>query len=476
MESYLPINWWKGNLRPYESVISFLTRFNELNSTTVNQCEEFFGCQVGYDRQLTGADIGRIAFLLNEDLSLVQSVFSPSVTLDHCGHYKLPWVRSNSDSVRYCEECAVAGYHSYLHEVRWLSKCPFHMSDLKTCYSKKNAGSIAIRRMAALKNLMQLNCNAWPCAAEESFAIHMRGHLHYLDTWTKNASSAALQLSQGQIWRSDGGAFIDETSIKHAMGRLRTLAVMPKAIEPLFNEIGRTWLVEIRRFPLQAKADLASLRPDISFDILFDFYKGMIAYSAIPPPFVAKRQAAQDAIKERHGRCHCKWGLVQEGWHHCWRRVHPDEWPHWACICPYDVAVNELEFGWGRADVALSTRKAAKERLRLITLSRLMRDAGLIGYTRDASVSPEGYLYMYPQVWPCCEWIHNSPLTDLLNAAAEFEIDSAVSRLNTWLGHIDDGFEPTVRDDPTSCVRLCETEEGLSLIKWWQTEHDECNL
>lgn len=470
MTAYPSINWWPGNLRPYESTISFLTRFCELNCASLNQCFQFFECQIGYQR-LTAADISRIMSLLREDLSLVQTVFSPSVTLDYCGRYNLPQVKANPRSVRYCEECAAQGYHSYLHEANWLSKCPFHMIDLETCSSKRT-GTIAGQLMAALKQLMRSSNKVWPYVDAGCFNIHEQGELEHLAAWAKKASTAAIRLSQGQIWHCDLGNFIGETSFEHAIGRLRTFEPMPKLIEPLFTEAGETWHLETRQFPFQAKFELARLKPHLGFELIFDFYKNVSRRSANSPPFVKKYKIALDAIRTRHGICRCNWGRIKEGWYYHWMKVTHDEWPLWPYTCPYNIALQELELGWGRADLVLSSRKAEDERLRFIRLSRLMRDAGLIEYTPDAKISPEGYLYWYPQVWPCCEWINNSPLTELLSTAAEFEIEAAISRLTAWLDDIDDGFEPQLRNDPTNCVRLCETEEGLSLIKWTQPVRD----
>lgn len=68
-----------------------------------------------------------------------------------------------------------------------------------------------------------------------------------------------------------------------------------------------------------------------------------------------------------------------------------------------------------------------------------MHDAGLVEYTPAANVSPEGYLYTHPQVWPCCEWNTSSPLTELMNTAAEFEIDTAVRKTLKWLVALEQG-------------------------------------
>ncbi|KAF7964088.1 hypothetical protein AWV80_02375 [Cupriavidus sp. UYMU48A] len=61
---------------------------------------------------------------------------------------------------------------------------------------------------------------------------------------------------------------------------------------------------------------------------------------------------------------------------------------------------------------------------------------------------PEGYLSTTQSVWPCCDWIYDSPLLELLDYVAEWEIESALDALTTWLGDIDRGSKPSERDDP----------------------------
>ncbi|CAN7773185.1 hypothetical protein LJR296_007516 [Cupriavidus necator] len=115
--------------------------------------------------------------------------------------------------------------------------------------------------------------------------------------------------------------------------------------------------------------------------------------------------------------------------------------------CPYDVALNELQLGWGRSDLALSNRQAEQERQRFCSVSRAMRDLGLIRYTRDAAT-----------------------LTAVLEMALAWEIELTFDALTTWLDDIDRGVDPLEHDDSKSCVRLCETDDGLLLIRWTQAE------
>ena len=285
---------------------------------------------------------------------------------------------------------------------------------------------------------------------------------------TTEFSNAAIQLSTGQIWYfGEEGYSREDITLGQAIGRLRTITPMPETIEPLFLDIGELWLLNTRQFPLNIKTALAKLHPHISFKSLLLFYKKISSYSLSPPRFIAQCKAAQAAIKVLHGsKCQCCWGRMNLGWVNHWIQVDPNGWPHWTLICPYEAAGQELELGWGNGDFLLSDRKEEKETIQFILLSHHMHDAGLIEYTPTAQTSEEGYLYVFPQVWPCCEWINESPLTCLLNTIVELEVELIFSDLKLWLCDLDNGLGPDTRRNPSGCIRLSENAEGLLLIRW----------
>jgi hypothetical protein len=466
--TYLSINWWEGNLRPYESLTLFVIRFCDLNGTTPAQCCEYLGLADEYSIP-SDADMERIAVVLNENLTVVRTVFEPSITLGDCGRYCPPQSEAHPSIVRYCEACAVHGYHSYLHEIHWLLKCPFHMCDLKRCPETRYTGAAAVRRRSALKHVMQKNWSKWPRAADTPFTLHEGGVLGRLEEWVLSASGAARRLSKGQIWHSGEGEFIAEKSLGQAIGRLRTLTPMPREIEPIFTDIGETWELHTYRFPMPCKEELKRIEPHFGFSSIFDLYKKVSAWSAVQPAFVVQRLRTQEAIKKRHGTCHCSWGKVINGWSYHWENVNPEDSPHWGSTCPYDVAVEELERRWGRAELVLSRRHAENALFYFISQSYAMHSLELIVYTKDAKLSSEGQLYAYPQVWPCCEWASESPLAALLDLAGSFEVETVADSLWNWLNAIDTGASPRGRVESTSCLRLCEEEDGLVLINWSRT-------
>ncbi|WP_176072378.1 hypothetical protein [Paraburkholderia mimosarum] len=131
MTAYPSVNWWPGNLRPYESRLSVVVRFRELNGISSHRCLNFLNVTLDSDSSLPQEEAARLSKILHEALPDVRAIFSPSIVFANCGRYAPPPDRRARHSVRYCDECAQRGYHSYLHELNWLSRCPFHMCELK---------------------------------------------------------------------------------------------------------------------------------------------------------------------------------------------------------------------------------------------------------------------------------------------------------------------------------------------------------
>jgi hypothetical protein len=465
MTAYPSVNWWPTNLRPYESQISFVTRFCELNNISFKQCRDFFGVEFYEDRELAIGDITRISSLLNEMPAVSLSVFAPSISLAACGSYGPSPGRSRSNGIRYCEECAKHGYHSYLHETGWLARCPFHLIELKEADARHRTGSIATRRISTLKEIMRSACRVWPRAEDDSFMLHKQGQFEPLSDWIARATEAAISLSTGEVWRSgnsrNGGA-----SPGQIFGQLRTLGPMPTAIAPLFTEPGSPWHVEVYRFSQQTQIELGHAVSHYPFWSIFDFYKSMGVYSKTPPAFVQRQRQLRDQLKVRHGACRCGWGQVNAGWEIHWLRVHPEEWPCYGYVCPFGVALDELELRWGRWDRVLSWRKAEAERLRILALSSYMHDAGLIRYRRSMRILTGRFLDGSQDIQPWFDWACDSLLTDLLDKTAELEMESGYRALTVWLDGIDRGLKPTVRDDPVDCIRLCKRAKDVLLINW----------
>jgi hypothetical protein len=473
MTAYPSVNWWPGNLRPYESRLSVVTRFRELNGISSYRCLNFLNVTPDSDSSLPQDEAVRLSKILHETLPNVQAIFSPSITFENCAHYAPPPNRRDRHRVRYCDACAQRGYHSYLHELSWLSRCPFHMRELKDAWVGTHTGSVAAGHMAALNVVMRERCRSWP-HCDNSFPSGEDEYLPLLEGWVTRARLVAESQSSREVWRSGDDRFPGYLSSSQAFGQLRALVPMPEAIESLFAEAGDPWSIETCQFPQQTRTKLEQFRSrGLGFARIFDFYMCIGAYSAAPASFVARARDAQDSLRKRHGICRCEWALALEGWRPNWVKVHAEERKHWSFRCPFDIAIDELDLCWAHKNSAYIGRNPSLTRAIFAEQAHDMHAAGLIRYAKDSKISIRGHLNTEQEIASCCEWVDDSVLSDLLEKAADWEVEAAHSAVSRWLDNIDLGLQPGQRDDPKYCIRLRETDDGLSLIRWVKNSRDQ---
>jgi hypothetical protein len=466
MTAYPSVNWWPGNLRPYESRLSVVVRFRELNGISSHRCLNFLNVSLDSESSLPQEEAVRLSEILHEAVPDVLAIFSPSIVFANCDSYAPPPNRRTRHSVRYCDVCAQHGYHSYLHELNWLSRCPFHMCELKDAWVGTQAGSVAAGHMAALNVVMQERCRSWP-HCDNSFPSGEDEYLSLLADWVTRASMAAESRSRREIWRSGDDGFLGNLSLAQALGQLRALVPVPEEIGSLFAEAGDIWHMETCRFTRQARTKLEHLRArGLGFARVFEFYKCISAFSVGPPSFVTLARHAQDSLRQRHGTCRCEWAMISDGWEPNWVKAHAEESKHWAWQCPFEVALAELDHCWASQDSTRTRRDPSLRLVRFVGLAHEMHAAGLIRYAKCSKLSAKGYLYTDQEIASCCEWVHDPPISVVLEKAAEWEVEAAHSAVSRWLDNIDRGFPPKQRDDPKYCIRVCETDDGLSLIRW----------
>lgn len=469
MVDYPSVNWWPGNLRPRESRLSFLARFAKLNGLSDRACLKFLKVDAEDRTPLPVDEIARLSCLHHESAPSIQAVFSHSIRFVDCEGYAPSANWNPRHFIRYCEPCSRYGYHSYLHEAGWLSKCPFHMTELKTVWIPMRGGTIPEQRIATLRRVMQKHNGTWPYYGNNDFLACDESRVASLETWVRRASVAAACMVRAEIWRSGDGEPPGDMSLAQVFGQLRALEATPRRIKRLLAEPGGSWYLERQAFPHGVRAELDRLKQlRLSFSRIFAFYKLHAALSSTSS-LAARSKKAQDLLRKKHGSCRCLWAQIgRNTGESCWIMVRADKAMRWNYRCPFDVALMELKRGWGPNQQVLSDITIERERQRLIASSHDMHDAGLITYRQGARVTPEGYLSTTQSVWPCCDWIYDSPLLELLNYVAEWEIESALDALTTWLDDINRGSKPSERDDPKYCVRLCEADHGLALFRWKQ--------
>lgn len=472
MQAYPSVNWWPGNIFPHESKVAFAARFRDLNGISSRKCLEFLDISPHADLAMGADAIERLSSILRESVHDVESLFQPSIRFVGCDRYAPPPNTRDRRFIRYCEACASRGYHSHLHEHEWISRCPFHQCDLKDAYIAKQTGSIAARQMEALGLVMRKHCTSWP-RCDDARGTATDEVVAALRDWVLRASQSAARLSNAEIWRTARHGEGFWLSRAQAFGQLRALAPMPKALEALLTDTGGTWRMESQLFPAAARKELERLDSlGLGFARVLEVFQGIGPSNPHPPSFVASLRAVKGLLSARHGICHCKWALSRGGWESHWIRVHADEQPYWSTPCPFEVALAELDRGWGGFDQAVSGRRIVQEQVRFLDLVHEMHDAGLVHYTEEAQVSNNGYLYIDQDFLFCCRWANDSPLTELLSAASIWEIEAAYGAISTWLDNVDEDTPPGHREDPRYCVRVLHADEGLRLIRWVAASSD----
>lgn len=461
MNGFPAVNWVPGTLRPYESRASFWSRFCTLNLLEIKRAGAFFGFSVDEGSVLKLSDVKRMSEILYEPAAILETVFNPGTDFSDCGAYRFRIEFRPADSFRYCNECVKLGYHSNLHELAWLSCCPFHLIELREGRTREFQKGRMASYVIAMQKLMAERGISWPLIKKNSPNFEAMGCFSDLMKWISRVGAKARSLSANEIWRSDSERM---ESTRWALSRFHGIEPIPKSVMPIIKEFDYHWSVSHFDFPAGARDGFFLLKNILDFDTVLEFYKTISGNSKSNTSVKCKIEMAREVINRKHAHCRCEWVFQEFGWNSSWIRIDPRERHLWTRPCPYEVALEEMNDGWG----AIDRRRHGYFKIRAIWLdiSRRMFDANLIRYTADAKVSPEGYLYAGENCWRACEWNDDSPLTSLINRVAEFEIEIVLSALTEWLDEIDVGGMPGWPEEPIDFLRLSDTGDGLRLTQW----------
>ncbi|WP_159082954.1 hypothetical protein [Burkholderia mayonis] len=469
MRAYPSVNWWPENLRQYESRLSFALRFCRLNGISFRRGLSFLDLDVIGYQSIELRHVVRLVDLLHETRSVAETVFTPMTQFSGRNPYAPSPDKIARKIIRYCEQCARHGYHSHLFELNWISRCPFHLIDLKQLEISRGGASISIERMKTLDYLMLVHCQSWPNGNSNFPEKQDQKRIASLVDWVGRVDKAAAALSSGEFWVSDEHEYLGKPSLSQSLGQVQTLYPMPGYVQQIVGGTVNQWKFEVRYFSDLISKELQRVDDyGLGFLTVFDFYKRIGPHSDIAPRYIRTLQSLQECLRGRHRICNCRWRRVYDGREINWIQIPADEIRSEGWLCPFRVALEELELGWGGARWLRLNAEARREQIRLVSLSRGLHDAGLIRYVNGVVIGFDGYPHPYQDRWPCIEWCRTSPITELLNVAAEWEIEAAFSALESWLDSIAAGASPFERDDPKYVVRLRESGRGLCLLKWFR--------
>ncbi len=459
MDTYPSVNWWRGNLRHQESYLSFVVRFAHLNGITLLQSYAFLNALMG-DRTHPGPeDVRRLAERICEDHSTVETMATEPIQLIPCPGSTIPQHPVNG-ALRYCEACAAAGYHSYLHEHRWLYLCPLHRSPLKVLNVDYGSGSMFNRTGMLLAQVMTSACPRWP-TANDAFRPQEFAGVAWLAQWTRSASAKAIELTKHTVWSSQPAIFQDTPNVSKAIGQLHAIDPVPAAMQPLFEEFDDDWAVEVRHLSAAAREATAWIAAN-DFQALFWVYQRLTAYAESTHPVVAALDACRAALQARHAQCRCRWGRESPANSaKQWVPTHPEDWPMCTLMCPNAAAREQLELAFGRCYELLSGRRQYEERVAVYAVASNYVAQGLIKFTDEQDMAAHD-----KEGWRNVTWVGNPGLNEMLEAITCTEIKLAQQALLGWLDSIDAGRHPARYTASCRGPHLCKTPDTLDLVAW----------
>jgi hypothetical protein len=415
-------------------------------------------------REASIDDIEWLAEELNEPLEVVQTVVSPALNLKCFGEYQ-PQACKPQPSLRFCPSCIAMGYHSNLHEERWLERCVFHDDTLRTANDPGSIGTSISRRQRLIKDLMANHCKPWPRASAVRFEPDHSESFKLFSEWIRTTRTTVSSISDSTIWSLDKETSAEAPSLANLIGQFHALNPLPARIRPYFVDFDENWRADLHRFPVHLKTEVTRVSGSLNFSRIYELFKQICMHAPLRRHFREMHVEALSTLEARHSTCGCAWGLAMTNPSY-WLQVDPKGWPHWRLECPYEVAKRDLEIALGSGLELMSRRDAEHTKMQLFRLACELKDLGFIGFTPEANVSPDGHAYMYPQVWPCFEWAADEQLTGLLESIAEFEVLARTESTIRWLNSIENGNHPYHARPARTGISLHVTQESLTLIRW----------
>ncbi len=394
------------------------------------------------------------------------SVFSNAISNDCIQTLGFHGTTSHSH-FRYCPDCARLGYHSNLHQFEWLPRCPVHGSLIiseKNVLSKSNNFSASHVR---LKEVMRRACPTWPAIKERNIIFENDWKMQSLIKWITDVSESVRQADGWKIWSSSQLEKNQSSTNRQIIDRLKSLVPMEEGVSQSFYLDDAKWQLKRAKFSSKVKSDMKRISKGYGFTAIFDFYLIASLYSKDPARYLKKFYATRKLMRSLHGKCRCAWAAVDDPWQRTWVKMNEEDRPLWLYSCPYEIAMKELKFEVGPPHLHDHARQSRLERISFIKLAHHLQELGAIQPTDNALLTEQGLLDNSPdQVWPCCKWQSDQPITKLLECIADIWVDHVGNNLITWLHQVERGRKPWRRHDALDCMQIYELDDGLELWAW----------
>lgn len=444
------IIWWPGKIRFYESIYSFKKQFCLLNGISGKQYDEYFHTCFS-QRDLP--NYKKFAALANEHELAIASMFGPVTDLFCIERPQIYSGRSgHPKSIRYCPRCIQFGYHSYLHNISWVKRCPFHLNILKETHEDN------------FVELMERNCIDWPRNSECDAALMTAEHNGYVQLilqWLKNVSPKMATLAKSEIWKIGDYERCDPEQIDIVFGHLCSIEKLPDVLDEIVIK-PRQWISVEKELSKMESNALLELLQRHGIDLLYRYFKVASAHSSKPAKFVESYEAFQSQLTAAHEHAHCEWQQAAAGTRQYWVRRNSASFS--SSECPYDFVSKMLQINWGKAELVLSGKNKTNYRCEFLYLTTFLRNEGFFKHISGSDLSGDGALAFDWELLSNCVW-RRGPIFKVLNYIAEFELALEFSVLTNWLENIESGIAPNQAFQTFGSVCLLSVGEKIILIR-----------
>lgn len=473
------VNWGRGRLLPYESNVSFLAKFSQLNGLTPIEARRFLSKKCSYCWDSDGFQEivnPKLARLLDEDIALVRLLSRRSLDLITCfggrGQGKpsdaLVGRDNNHYRFSYCSECMEMGFHASFHEYHWLSKCPIHPQVQLTLhreYPHRNFDSYCYYVKDFIDVISQL-CPQW-LAIEKTSQVH--SCLHSRDfvafkRWVKIAQKRAIAINASSLIAMDGEDYTANT-FDQFMGRIQWLNPAQQGVSELFSI--KTHPVkprELRKLSEQNVNKLEEITSKINYRELRSFYCKQVILENEQPVF---RQIAHQLLARLESLdhpCQCSWSRDGNG--HWWKKCLDDielsgcdlaTGKRWGGPCPVETAAEILKLEWCDFTYGVSAKNRFERWQDYVRQARLFQSFGYLEWT--AKDDP-------PYLKPLGTLNFSDDFRTFLESLLRVELHDYAQAIAQWLQQIEEGIAPSETHKSVPRVHVLHDGAINYLLRW----------
>lgn len=446
------VNWERGRLIEHQSFCCFAIMFCSFNFINEKQFEEYWFETFGfppYDNQ----QVRRIAYLLGESISVVSAVFARDVE-QVCLKVE--------PAMSYCSSCISDGFHGYFHDDQLLKRCPIHGNNLLR--ENLPPGKAAFRYyFTRLHQLFKESNPSWPWGnvIANRLSLHKNVRLSSYLEWRNSISATeGDRYAVGRIDNyspSRGFSCLDIW-----LGRKQWHFPISKEISDLFLIKPLSVIPVIHHCEDHLAGEMAKIIDIFRLESALFLLKATRLLLNEPPPYYSYLSKIIESLRanHHHSQCSCIWGMQSNGgFYSFWEMFEGNAIRDYlSVLCPYRYAAEELDSLW----------------LKPLPNSRKKMDKFIRFYTEWVALAEQRGLvkiisYATARGWqiPLPVFLWSSDVTQILNVILEGLVTSHVEEVKHWVGAVDAGIHPDLREYRPANVFLRRTDRGVDSVLVW---------